>query len=275
MRWHVLAPAAAAGHLGQRDARRRALGAAAVLALFMLVSAARQRALPARPADRARTGGRRDLLRHAHGVAARPAAGAAAADARDELFGAIGHACAASKENFERDGAIVRDVPRLAFGGAHLADPERDWAGRRARPRRARAGRRRAVTLVASLALSAWVGREHGTLARALACRCRRPHALSVARAAADAGPDRAGGRPGGGADGPLSRARHRPHRQRRAGAVAQERAHRVRDRHAVDAGDGAARAGAGRAGGLLQGLGRRGGAVPVHGADLGARTCC
>ena len=32
------------------------------------------------------------------------------------------------KENFERNGAIVRDVPRLAFGGAHLADPERDWA---------------------------------------------------------------------------------------------------------------------------------------------------
>ena len=31
------------------------------------------------------------------------------------------------KQNFERDGATVRELPRLAFGGAHLDDPERDW----------------------------------------------------------------------------------------------------------------------------------------------------
>ncbi len=30
------------------------------------------------------------------------------------------------KETFERDGKPVRDFPRLKFGGAHLADPERD-----------------------------------------------------------------------------------------------------------------------------------------------------
>jgi peptide/nickel transport system permease protein len=33
------------------------------------------------------------------------------------------------KETFERDGKVVRDYPRLKFGGAHLADPESQWAG--------------------------------------------------------------------------------------------------------------------------------------------------
>lgn len=35
-----------------------------------------------------------------------------------------------AKENIERpDGTVTRDFPRLRYGGAHLADPERDWAG--------------------------------------------------------------------------------------------------------------------------------------------------
>jgi peptide/nickel transport system permease protein len=34
-----------------------------------------------------------------------------------------------SKEPTERGGKPVRDFPRLKFGGSHLADPERDWAG--------------------------------------------------------------------------------------------------------------------------------------------------
>jgi len=29
----------------------------------------------------------------------------------------------------ERDGQAVRDFARLKFGGAHLADPDRQWAG--------------------------------------------------------------------------------------------------------------------------------------------------
>jgi peptide/nickel transport system permease protein len=33
------------------------------------------------------------------------------------------------KETFERDGTMVRDYPRLKFGGAHLADPQAQWAG--------------------------------------------------------------------------------------------------------------------------------------------------
>jgi peptide/nickel transport system permease protein len=33
------------------------------------------------------------------------------------------------KETFERDGKVVRDYPRLKFGGAHLSDPDTQWAG--------------------------------------------------------------------------------------------------------------------------------------------------
>lgn len=33
-----------------------------------------------------------------------------------------------AKENIEQpDGTVIRDYPRLQYGGAHLADPERDW----------------------------------------------------------------------------------------------------------------------------------------------------
>ncbi len=34
-----------------------------------------------------------------------------------------------SKESLLIDGRAVRDYPRLRFGGAHLSDPEREWAG--------------------------------------------------------------------------------------------------------------------------------------------------
>src|SRR5436190_3332173 len=33
------------------------------------------------------------------------------------------------KETFERDGKVVRDYPRLKFGGVHLTDPDSQWAG--------------------------------------------------------------------------------------------------------------------------------------------------
>jgi peptide/nickel transport system permease protein len=32
------------------------------------------------------------------------------------------------KETFERDGKVVRDFPRLKYGGAHLSDPDSQWA---------------------------------------------------------------------------------------------------------------------------------------------------
>lgn len=35
-----------------------------------------------------------------------------------------------AKENIEQpDGTVIRDFPRLQYGGAHLSDPEHDWAG--------------------------------------------------------------------------------------------------------------------------------------------------
>jgi len=33
------------------------------------------------------------------------------------------------KETFERDGKVVRDYPRLKYGGKHLTEPEAQWAG--------------------------------------------------------------------------------------------------------------------------------------------------
>ena len=46
------------------------------------------------------------------------------------------------KEPMERDGQSMRDFARLKFGGAHLADPDRQWAGDIAARVRGRAGRR-------------------------------------------------------------------------------------------------------------------------------------
>jgi peptide/nickel transport system permease protein len=40
-------------------------------------------------------------------------------------LGTRGH----TKESIEVDGKTVRDFPRLAFGGAHLKDADREWAG--------------------------------------------------------------------------------------------------------------------------------------------------
>ena len=68
------------------------------------------------------------------------------------------------QQNFERDGVSVRAVPRLAFGGAHLANPERDWVA----DVFGRIGLGLfggvLLTLAVSLLLSACVGREQGTL---------------------------------------------------------------------------------------------------------------
>lgn len=66
------------------------------------------------------------------------------------------------KQNLERDGRTVREVPRLAHGGAHLLEPQADWSG----DVLARAAAGLLVAALAWAALSAalaWlVGRRHG-----------------------------------------------------------------------------------------------------------------
>src|SRR5262245_12718346 len=103
------------------------LGAAAVLALFVLVSALDsihfRRALPSVPGQAAgvtfydpRTTSLLDL------VLERPLS------MREASYSAPLATHALIKQAVERDGVTVREVPRLEFGGAHLEDPERDWA---------------------------------------------------------------------------------------------------------------------------------------------------
>ena len=71
-------------------------------------------------------------------------------------------------EAFERNGQPVRDYPRLAFGGAHLADPAADWAPDiRARVASGLAAGL-AMALLAAL-LTAWLNRaSHGGTLRAI-----------------------------------------------------------------------------------------------------------
>jgi len=68
------------------------------------------------------------------------------------------------KQNFERGGATVREVPRLKYGGAHLADPERDRAGDVARRVATGVTGAALLTLAASLVLATVVARGQGTL---------------------------------------------------------------------------------------------------------------
>src|SRR5262249_5231795 len=104
------------------------LGAAAVLALFVLLSALDsvhfRRALPPVAGQAAgvtfydtRTASLLDLL------LARPLA------MRETSYSAPLATHALFKQAVERNGTMVREVPRLDFGGAHLEDPGRDWAG--------------------------------------------------------------------------------------------------------------------------------------------------
>lgn len=58
-----------------------------------------------------------------------------------------------TKESVEINGKVVRTAPRLKFGGAHLSDPEAQWAGDVAR--RALLGV--SISIVVTLALSAFV----------------------------------------------------------------------------------------------------------------------
>ena len=78
------------------------------------------------------------------------------------------------KETFERDGKVVRDFPRLKFGGAHLTDPDNQWAGDVAR--RAAAGLACAVAawLLASLAVVLLLARRAGEPMRTMLGRIAR-----------------------------------------------------------------------------------------------------
>src|SRR5262245_40025477 len=103
------------------------LGAAAVLALFVLVSALDsvhfRRVLPPVAGQAAgatfydtRTSSLLDLL------LARPL------EMRETSYSAPLATHALLKQAVDRNGATVREVPRLDFGGAQLEDPDRDWA---------------------------------------------------------------------------------------------------------------------------------------------------
>ena len=84
------------------------------------------------------------------------------------------------KETFERDGRVVRDFPRLKFGGAHLSDPPSQWAGDMAR--RAAAGIAGAALawMLAALSIVALLARRASerlgaTIARIVRGRTRYP----------------------------------------------------------------------------------------------------
>ena len=66
---------------------------------------------------------------------------------------------ALAKEPIERNGETVRDHSRLAHGGAHLADPARDWAGDVTRRALAGVAGGLAVFAGAALLLAGWVAR--------------------------------------------------------------------------------------------------------------------
>lgn len=72
-----------------------------------------------------------------------------------------------NKESIEVDGRPTRDFPRLQHGGAHLQQPEQEWAAdvtRRALLGVAGTG---VVTLLAALLMAAGLSRGHGGLGRA------------------------------------------------------------------------------------------------------------
>ncbi|HTP74551.1 MAG TPA: ABC transporter permease, partial [Burkholderiaceae bacterium] len=161
--WHAARQPPLRATWGRAMRDSTTLGAAAVLALFMLVSALDsvhfRGALPATAGQASavtfydtRTTSLLDLL------LSRPLA------MRESSYSAPLSTHGLLKENFERDGVTVREVPRLQFGGAHLADPERDWA--RDVSGRVLAGLLAGalLTLLASIVLAVAVAREHGAL---------------------------------------------------------------------------------------------------------------
>jgi peptide/nickel transport system permease protein len=79
-----------------------------------------------------------------------------------------------SKESMLVDGRTVRDFPRLQFGGAHLADPARDWAGDIARLSAAGLAGGALAALVLWLGAAARLARASGTGVGAALAAIRR-----------------------------------------------------------------------------------------------------
>jgi len=73
-----------------------------------------------------------------------------------------------TKETVERNGQPVRDYPRLAFGGVHLADPATQWAADVRSRAAAGAGLGLLVVAVIALAVAATLRRRHGSMRQAL-----------------------------------------------------------------------------------------------------------
>ncbi|HEX2541859.1 MAG TPA: ABC transporter permease [Caldimonas sp.] len=73
-----------------------------------------------------------------------------------------------SKVPMVRDGQAVRDFPRLQYGGAHLADPERQWRGDIARRVALGVGAGLVVLVAAFLLVGLAMRREHGGWGAAL-----------------------------------------------------------------------------------------------------------
>ena len=78
------------------------------------------------------------------------------------------------KETFERDGKVVRDYPRLKYGGAHLSDPDAQWAGDVARRTLAGLGAGALAWTLAALAIIAVLARRWRAPLRATLARVAR-----------------------------------------------------------------------------------------------------
>jgi peptide/nickel transport system permease protein len=134
------------------------LGAGAVLALFMIVSALDsvhfRRALPPAPGQAAST-----TFYDTHTTSLLDLVLARPLTMRESTYSAPLATHAFLKQNVERNGATVRELPRLLFGGAHLHDPETERGGDIAQRVALGIVAGLAATLTLSVVLAAWVGR--------------------------------------------------------------------------------------------------------------------
>ena len=189
-------------------------------------------------------------------------------DAREKTYSVPLAWWSFQKETRLEGGREVRELPRLAFGGAHLKDPAREWRSDLLARSLGGLGAGLAVAIVLALGIAALRARARQVTFAGVAGRdpARRDRD-AVARDAGDRHRAAAVHRLAGGDLAVLPPVRHRSHRQRCPVPGAQEHPHGGRDRHAVHGRDAAPGDRARPARRLLQGLGRRPDPVPVHGA--------